>query len=89
MSSTNLAALLPGRSGRGVGNIRRTLGQHAVKQVDEPAVKEPGDYVETLACYLVDEFDCLEIWMRWNGYSSYRELSRTHAGWVTLLCTAK
>ena len=89
MSSANLAALMPNRSGRGVGNIRRTLGQSAPKQEDKPAVKAPGDYVETLSAYLVDEFDCMEIWLRWNGYSSYRELSRDHAGWVTILCTAK
>lgn len=89
MSASNLAQLLPARTGQAVGQMRRYLGQTAVSQAEMPPLKKPGDYVEILADYLVDEFDCMEIWLRWNGYSSYRELHRTRAGWVTLLCTAK
>jgi hypothetical protein len=55
----------------------------------EYAVHEPGEYTEHLADLLVDEFDCLEIWMKWNGYAAWREVSRDRCGWVTLSCTAK
>lgn len=55
----------------------------------EPAVKPPGDYAEVLSDYLVDEFECMAIWLRWNGYASYKEVSRDTRGWVTVTCTAK
>lgn len=77
--------LLPGRS---LQAIRDALSKAAVKAREKPAVKQPGRYIETLAGYLTDEADALEIWLRWNGYVTCRVLSRDPAGWVTLLCTA-
>lgn len=55
----------------------------------EYAVHEPGDHVEHLADLLVDDWECLAIWLKWNGYASSREASRSLNGWVTLICTAK
>jgi hypothetical protein len=91
MTSGELAALLPGRSSQAVGNLRaRHFGRHGnVVPRDEPQVKEPGEYTEHLSAYLVDEFECMEIWLKWNGYASYREAGRDKYGWVTLVCTAK
>ena len=87
-----LAALLPGRSPYSVGNIRKRSrypdAPHGTP-VPEPAVKAPGDYLETLADLLADDFELLGIWVKWNGYASVRELSRDALGWVTLICTAK
>lgn len=85
LSISQLAILLPERTTQAVGNMRKRLELNE----EGPPVKPAGDYLETLAAYLVDEFDCMEIWAKWNGYASWRELSRTRFGWVTLLCTAK
>jgi hypothetical protein len=58
-----------------------------------PAVKEPGEYLETLSAYFMAYPECVEIWLRWNGYVTYRELCRdmktSPLGVVTLLCEAK
>jgi hypothetical protein len=49
-----------------------------------PAVKEPGDYTEVLHDWLVDEFDAMETWLRWNGYASYEVLKRDRHRMLTL-----
>lgn len=78
-------ACLPNRTPAAIRNMRDQLRQGGAK----PAVKEPGDYVEILAALLADDWECMEIWARWNGYSSWRVLSVDTQGWCTLLCTAK
>lgn len=73
---------------RSVSAIRNKW--YALKRTEvRPAVKAPGDYTEVLAAFFTYEFDCMEIWLRWNGYSAYRVLSTDALGWSTLLCTAK
>lgn len=90
MTARKLTELLPGRTPQAIGNMRlRHCPQPLASVRAQPAVREPGDYVETLSAYLVDEWECLEIWLRWNGYSHHKELGRDRLGWVTLLCTAK
>lgn len=81
-----LYTLFPLRSKAAVRNKR---DYYRVARELQPAVKAPGDYVEHLSVYLVDDWECLVIWLKWNGYTHHRELSRDRIGWVTLLCTAK
>lgn len=76
---------LPGRPASAIRNKWYELKRAEVR----PAVKAPGDYLEVLAAFFTDEFDCMEIWLRWNGYASCRVLSTDALGWSTLLCTAK
>lgn len=90
MTARDLAALLPGRTPQAVGNMRaRHLGRKGEAIVVEPPVKPPGEYAETLSHYVVDDFECMPIWLKWNGYAAYRELDRDERGWVSILCTAK
>jgi len=99
LSTKDLAARLPGRTPQSIGNKRKWFSEDPTKCEgtptipDVPASKEPGDYLETLSPLLVDDFDCLDIWLRWNGYATCRELCRDLKvgafGLVTLLCTAK
>lgn len=56
---------------------------------DAYAVKVPGDYIEFLSPYLVEDFDCMEIWARWNGYATWDVLGQDDRGWIHLRCTAK
>lgn len=89
LSDKELSALMRGRSWQAIHNLRCRQAKSYGPESEQPAVKAPGDYVEHLASYLVDDFECMEIWTRWNGYSSFRELSRDDRGWVTVLCQAK
>ncbi len=90
LSAREMMPFLPGRSSQAIGNIRlRRLGDRGGAFTEVPPVKAPGDYIEVLSAYLLDDFDCAMIWCKWNGYMGYRELSRDERGWVTLLCTAK
>lgn len=82
---TRLYELLPERSPSSIRNKH----YHLHNSKTAPLVRHPGDYVEILSSYLVDEWECLEIWLRWNGYATCKEMSRDRHGWVTLLCTAK
>ena len=85
-----LAALLPGRTRDAAIQARfRAGGGSTGPKAQAPAVKPPGEYLAVLADLLVDDFECLEIWLRWNGYSGARELGRDRLGWVILACTAK
>lgn len=86
LSAAQIAAKLPGRSRSALSNVRLRL----LKAPETPPVKAPGDYVETLSEFIVDDFDCMQIWMKWNGYACYRELRREQRGfYVQVLCTAK
>lgn len=89
MTAKQLTELLPGRTAQAIGNVRARQSHYQDSGLPDFPVKDPGDYVETLSSYLVDEFECLEIWLKWNGYATCRELTRDERGWVTLLCTAK
>lgn len=93
MSSQRLAGLLPNRTPQAIGNKRnQTFGNRGNAFTAEPPVKPAGDYLETVSAYLVDDFECMQIWLKWNGYASYRELNRDLKGmfgYATVLCTAK
>lgn len=90
LDSRSLAALLPGRTSQAVGNVRSAHFGHRPGVPDEkPVVKAPGQYVETLATFFTEEFELMEIWAKWNGYSSYRIICTTNLGWSTVLCEAK
>ena len=84
LPSDEFSRLLPGRSAQSVQHMR---GGKVLAPV--PLVKPSGDYVEIRAAYLVDELEAMEAWLHWNGYASFRELSRDKLGWVTVLCTSK
>ena len=87
----DLMRMLPGRSESAVRNAQ--YRRPGVKRTEKYEVKAPGEYLETLSAYFVDEPGCLEIWLRWNGYITGRELNRdmkvSALGIVTLLCEAK
>jgi|SRR5580693_2073341 hypothetical protein len=92
MTAVALMPQLPGRSAQAIGNMRRSLGVRAAPPAVEPPVKAAGDYLETVSAYLADDFECMQIWLKWNGYASYRELNRDLKGMfghVTILATAK
>jgi hypothetical protein len=89
-----IAALLPHRSVSAIKNVKyRVLDILDHGKTEQPPVKAAGDYIETLSAYFVDDWECLSIWLKWNGYHAYRELSRDMGvgalGIATLLCTAK
>jgi len=87
-----LHAMLPGRSDKAVYQARVRAREEETGK-EKPPVKEPGEYLETLNAYFVQHGECLEIWLRWNGYVTCRELCRdmtaSPLGTVTLLCLAK
>jgi len=90
LTARALTELLPGRSGRAIGNMRlRHCGHRGRAIVAVPPARAPGDYVEILSAYLADEPGAMESWLHWNGYAGYRELNRSRLGWVTLLCTVR
>ena len=97
MSTRELTAWLPGRTARAIGNKRKWCSEDPVKPevtpLEVPPVKPPGEYVETLSAYFAQDCECLDIWLKWNGYVTCRELCRdmrgAPLGIVTLLCTAK
>jgi hypothetical protein len=98
VTSRELATQLPGRSLSSIANLRirlRESGGHATYggTAETPEAKEPGEYVETLNAYFYQHTECVEIWMKWHGYVTYRELCRdmkaSPLGIVTLLCEAK
>lgn len=99
LSTSALKARLPNRSAMAIGNKRKWFSDNPVKcegtpvNPEEPVNKEPGEYIETVSALIADDFELMEIWTRWNGYASWRELSRDMRaqafGIVTILCTAK
>jgi hypothetical protein len=89
MTPRELSEHLGNRTLNACAQARFRLDGRKAALVPEYAVKAPGEYTETLSAYLVDEFDCLEIWMKWNGYAAWRETSRDELGWVNFICTAK
>ncbi len=98
VTSRELASQLPGRTLSSVANVRIRLREAGGEPVydgraEEPPVKDAGEYLETLSAYFYQHTECVEVWMRWNGYVTYRELCRdmgaSPLGVVTLLCQAK
>lgn len=89
LPTRELKLLLPGRSPQSIGLIRRRSGRLGGIPEEHPPVKDAGDYVEVLSHYMTDDFELMEIWLYWNGYATWRELSRDRRGWVTMVCTAK
>jgi hypothetical protein len=89
MTPRELSEVLTNRTLNACAQARFRLDGRKPAKPDEYLVKEPGEYAEHLADLLVDDFECLEIWLKWNGYVSGREVSRSLNGWVTLICTAK
>ena len=89
LPTSQLVPLLPGRSPQAIGLIRRRSGRTGGVPDEHPPVKDPGDYLEVLSYYITDDVELMQIWLYWNGYASWRELSRDRRGWVTMTCTAK
>lgn len=97
MTTKALASMLPERSVQAIGNKRKWYSDDPQKCDDDvhaqkPPVKPPGEYEEVLGVPLVEDFECMEIWMKWNGYASYREIGRDMEGvfgQVFLVCEAK
>ena len=99
LTTQALMTMLPGRTATAVGNKRKWFSVAPVKcdgtpvNAEPPPLKAEGEYVETLSAYFVDYEDCLDIWLKWNGYITCRELCRDMKvgafGIVTLLCQAK
>lgn len=89
---SRLAPLIPGRTPNAIQQ-RQHRFRHADAREEKPPVKEAGEYIETLSAYFIDQPGCLDIWLKWNGYFTCRELCRdmkaTPLGIVTLLCEAK
>jgi hypothetical protein len=69
----------------------RTRVRHGREKapVEVPVVRKPGDYIETLAPVFVEDFECMEIWLKWNGYACYTVVGREDRFGLTLICTAK
>jgi hypothetical protein len=97
LSTRDLMARLPGRTPQAVGNKRKHFSTDPQKCQEElhhePMVREPGEYIETLSVYFMQHAEYMEIWLRWNGYITYRELCRDMGvgvfGIATILCEAK
>lgn len=84
-----LAELLPGRTVDACAQARFRLDGRKPPKVGEFLVKDPGEYIELLSSFLVEDFECMGIWMKWNGYASFRVLEMDTRGFVHCLCTAK
>lgn len=83
-------AELLGRSKKSVEQARtREKNGRQKKPAEIPPVRPPGSSEECLDCWLVDDWECMAIWLKWNGYDSYYEVSRDKFGYVTLICTTK
>jgi hypothetical protein len=89
MLPRELARHLPNRSLASCAQARFRLDGRKPPRQDAYAVKVPGNYVECLSSYLVEDLSCMEIWVRWNGYATWKVLGKDERGWVHLLCTAK
>lgn len=89
LTPIELAKLFPNRTLAACSQARfRIDGRKPPKPVAY-LVKPPGDYEERLCEFLVDDFECMGIWLKWNGYASHRVLGRDERGWVIVLCTSK
>jgi hypothetical protein len=89
MPPIELAEWLPGRTLNACAQARFRLDGRKPPKPTEYAVKAPGDYLEYLAIYLVEDFECMEIWARWHGYATWEALGRDERGWIHVRCTAK
>lgn len=85
----DLVKFLPGRTHNAIAQVRFRLDGRKAAIKPEYAVKVPGKYVECLSHYLVQDFECMEIWARWNGYATWEVLEMDERGWVRVRCTAK
>jgi hypothetical protein len=85
----DLAAMRRLFPGRTLSAIRNAQARARYQDREKPPVKPPGTYIHVLAGLLVDEFECMEIWCKWNGYASYKVLGRDRLDYVTVACQAK
>lgn len=89
LTPIELARLFPNRTLAACSQARFRLDGRKPARRDAYAVKIPGDYIEFLSPYLVEDFDCMEIWARWNGYATWDVLGQDEHGWVHMRCIAK
>lgn len=86
--------MLPTAVGRVLGRPRASVyGLRKKLQAEVPheeyAVQKPGLHVEYLHAWVAEDFELSEIWMRWNGYSSFIVTEKDAHEICTLKCVAK
>lgn len=89
MPPLELAEWLPGRSLAACAQARFRLNGRKPARPDAYEVKVPGEYDEKLSIFLVEDFECMEIWARWHGYATWEVLGQDDRGWMLVRCTAK
>lgn len=89
MPPKELAEWLDGRSLAACAQARFRLDGRKPPRPDSYAVKAPGKYDEKLSQFLVEDFECMEIWARWHGYATWEVLGQDDGGWMLVRCTAK
>ena len=89
LTPAELDKVCPGRTLAAVSQAKfRLVGRKPPKRVAYD-VKDPGEYIEHLSRYLVEDFECMEIWARWHGYATWVTLGIDERGFVHVRCTAK
>lgn len=83
---TEIGKLL-GRPRASVYGLRKKLREEVPRE--DYAVQTPGLHVEYLHAWVAEDFELSEIWMRWNGYSSFVIADKDAHQICTLTCTAK
>jgi hypothetical protein len=89
MPPIELAKWLPGRTLNACAQARFRLDGRKPPKPTEYDKKLPGDYIEQLSLFLVEDFECMEIWARWHGYATWETLGIDERGFVHVRCTAK
>jgi hypothetical protein len=89
MPPIELAQWLPGRTLNACAQARFRLDGRKPPKPDAYEIKVPGDYIEQLSLFLVEDFECMEIWARWHGYATWETLGIDERGFVHVRCTAK
>jgi hypothetical protein len=90
LSPIELAKLFEGtRTLAAVSQAKFRLAGRKPAKVVEYEVKAPGDYIEHLSLFLVEDFECMGIWARWHGYATWELMSTDERGFAHVRCTAK
>ena len=90
LSPIDLAKLFEGRRTLAAcSQARFRLDGRKPALAPEYAVKAPGAYIEHLSLFLVEDYECMEIWTRWNGYATWDVMGTDDRGYVHVRCTAK